>query len=332
MTMAFDGNTRTVARRTLSSQSSLRTRQHVAEIQRARIVNAMIEVVALYGYANSSVERIVRRARISRTTFYALFDSREDCFYAAFEGGVRQLRSVMDEAYRREDSWEEGLRASLAAMLTLFDSEPSLAQLLVVEAMTGCTRVLRLRARTLEVIASVVDRGRGEYDRTEELPALTAEGAVGAVFSVIHKRLVERGQEPLIELHGSLMSLLLLPYAGLDLAMRESSRVPRVKRSSTGDENGRDPARPRVELRLTGHIVNCLLHIGFSPGASNREVADAVGIGDQGQISKLLARLASRGVIENRTDGSVRGAPNAWHLSPEGRRLEAGIRDAARVA
>jgi AcrR family transcriptional regulator len=328
--MAFDGNTRTVARRTLSTQSSLRTRQHVAEIQRARIVNAMIEVVALYGYGSSSVERIVRRARISRTTFYALFDSREDCFYAAFEGAVRQLRSVMDEAYRREDSWREGVRASLAAMLTLFDSEPSLAQLLVVEAMTGCTRVLRLRARTLDGIAKVVDRGRAEYDRAEDLPALTAEGAVGAVFAVIHKRLVERGPEPLIELHGSLTSLLMLPYAGLDLAMRESARAPRLGRSSAG--NGNDRTRPQVELRLTGHIVNCLLHIGASPGASNREVADAIGIADQGQISKLLARLASLGVIENRTDGSVRGAPNAWHLSPEGRRLEVGIRDAARVA
>jgi DNA-binding PadR family transcriptional regulator len=50
---------------------------------------------------------------------------------------------------------------------------------------------------------------------------------------------------------------------------------------------------------------------------NNREVSDAAGISDQGQISKLLARLESHGLLEN-TGGSTQGIPRAWHITPRG--------------
>jgi hypothetical protein len=39
--------------------------------------------------------------------------------------------------------------------------------------------------------------------------------------------------------------------------------------------------------------------IAAQPGASNREVADAAEVSDQGQISKLLVRLQHLGLIHN---------------------------------
>jgi predicted transcriptional regulator len=47
-------------------------------------------------------------------------------------------------------------------------------------------------------------------------------------------------------------------------------------------------------------------------GASNREVADFAGVLDEGQISKLLKRLESLGLIENTGEGQPKGKPNAW--------------------
>jgi hypothetical protein len=55
-------------------------------------------------------------------------------------------------------------------------------------------------------------------------------------------------------------------------------------------------------------------------GPSNREIAHAAGVKDEGQASKLLARLQTHGLLEN-TGGVSRVAGNAWHLTLRGQEL-----------
>jgi hypothetical protein len=53
------------------------------------------------------------------------------------------------------------------------------------------------------------------------------------------------------------------------------------------------------------------------PGiGSNREIAQAAGVKDEGQISKLLARLQTHGLLQN-TGGPTAGS-NAWQLTLHG--------------
>jgi nucleotidyltransferase/DNA polymerase involved in DNA repair len=61
--------------------------------------------------------------------------------------------------------------------------------------------------------------------------------------------------------------------------------------------------------------------IAAQPGASNREVADAAEASDQGQISKLLARLQLLGLIHDR-GGWRLGERHAWRLTARGKRVE----------
>ena len=82
-----------------------------------------------------------------------------------------------------------------------------------------------------------------------------------------------------------------------------------------------DPLRD-VEMRLTYRTVRVLMAVAANPGASNRIVGDSAGIGDQGQISKLLARLSKLGLVTNSGLGPGRGAPNAWTLTSKGARVE----------
>ena len=53
---------------------------------------------------------------------------------------------------------------------------------------------------------------------------------------------------------------------------------------------------------------------------NNREVSDAAGVSDQGQISKLLARLEGHGLLQN-TGGHTQGIPRAWRLTPRGEEI-----------
>jgi DNA-binding MarR family transcriptional regulator len=79
-------------------------------------------------------------------------------------------------------------------------------------------------------------------------------------------------------------------------------------------------------MRLTYRTARVLGEIAEHPGSSNRQVADRVGISDQGQISKLLARLERLGLIEQAGGEPARGGPNAWALTPTGRQVAEGIR------
>ena len=69
------------------------------------------------------------------------------------------------------------------------------------------------------------------------------------------------------------------------------------------------------------------MYLSTHPHASNREIASAIGIGDEAQASRLLARMQDLGLIHNRTVYN-HGAPNAWGLTADGRRLAVAIESA----
>jgi DNA-binding MarR family transcriptional regulator len=72
--------------------------------------------------------------------------------------------------------------------------------------------------------------------------------------------------------------------------------------------------------------MRALLALAESPGASNREIANSAGIADQGQVSKLLARLHNFGLAENTSERHAQGEPNAWQLTPRGWEVQRTIR------
>jgi AcrR family transcriptional regulator len=302
-------------------------RGHVTEIQRARMLSAAVEAIEENGYARLTVAQVISRAKVSRKTFYDLFVDREDCFLAVFERTLEQMKARVVEAFDQESSWREGVRAGLAALLVFIDEEPELARLCVVDALGGGARVLEERAHVLVQLRKVIDRGRTAATVTREPPSVTAEGVIGAVFAVIHTRLLERSPKPYIGLHGSLMSMVVLPYLGVRAASRELSRpAPAVRRRSKAEPGvGKDPMAG-LDMRLTYRTVRVLTAIREHPGASNREVADGAGIADQGQISKLLSRLERLDLIENVDQAQSKGAPNEWRLTERGERVERATR------
>jgi predicted transcriptional regulator len=80
----------------------------------------------------------------------------------------------------------------------------------------------------------------------------------------------------------------------------------------------------KLKIRFThrtDRVLAAIARLSESHPPSNREIADAAGILDQGQICKLLKRLAGLGLIENTGEGQPKGMPNAWRLTKDGERL-----------
>jgi hypothetical protein len=230
-------------------------------------------------------------------------------------------------------------------LLGFFDEEPLLGSLLVVDALGAGPRVLERRAQVLAELAVIVGEGHGRgaeangrgrsssSSSSSPLPSLTAEGTVGAVLSVIHVRMVQDDRRPLLDLLNPLMGMIVLPYLGRAAAARELERPapksPRGRASSGAsattrvrrDRPSRDPLEG-LDMRLTYRTLTVLSVIAADPGASNRRVGESAGVHDQGQISKLLARLNNLGLITNTGHGQPKGEPNAWTLTTRGAEVQ----------
>ncbi|MGH2912689.1 MAG: TetR/AcrR family transcriptional regulator, partial [Solirubrobacteraceae bacterium] len=306
------------------------SRGEVDDIQRARIVSAMVAVAAERGYAGASVAPVVARAGISRRTFYEMFDGREECFLAAFEWGVGEARRVVVEACASLRTWRERVRHGLAALLLLFDSEPELARVCVVEALGAGKLVLARRVEIMDELTAALDAEAPRPRGGGPAPVLTAEGVVGGAASVIHARLLAQaeakdsgvGSVALTQLHGQLMAMIALPYLGARAAGEElTSEAPEVhlrRAPHTDSERGR--LLERLDMRLTYRTVRCLLFIGEHPCSSNREIAFGAEVADEGQTSKLLSRLSRLGLVAN-TRPRGPGYSNCWTLTSHGEQV-----------
>ncbi len=308
----------------------------VAGIQRSRMLAAAVRSVEELGYSQATVAHITRRARVSRRTFYELFSNREECLVAALESIVQSIRAEIDAAGLEGLAWRDRVRGGLVAILSFFDREPVLARVCVVQAMRGSQGVLERREEILAGLAAIVDEGRLEGTRGGECPPLTAEGLVGAAFSLVYTRLLRRDSEPLSDLVGDLMGMIVLPYMGPAAARREQAQAaspPIAKpagksaaKASAKTGSGDGDLLAGIPMRLTYRTVRVLEVIAGQPGVSNRGVGERAGVSDQGQISKLLARLERLGLASNSGEGHTRGEPNAWTLTPTGRRVAQTIR------
>jgi AcrR family transcriptional regulator len=295
-------------------------RGHVTEIQRARMIAAMIDVVSERTRAGSTVAHVVARSGVSRRTFYEVFEDFEDCFVAALDRSIERAHAYVLLDYDPKQRWRQRVRTGLVGLLEFLEQEPAMGRLCIVETLGAGPRIHERRMRVVDQLTGVVDEGRSEPKASKALPPLTAEGVVGGVLSVLHARLIGQPGGSLLELTGPLMGMIVLPYQGPGAAHKENAR-PAPSPRERPPAGRRDPLRD-LEMRLTYRTVRVLLAIAASPGSSNRNVGFDAGIEDQGQISKLLSRLERLGLIENGGAGQVRGAPNAWILTDRGQEVE----------
>ena len=237
----------------------------LAEIQRSRLLAAAVRAVDELGWGSTTVADIVARSRISRRTFYETFANREECLAAVFEDLLCVIAAELAGAGLEGLVWRERVRRGLWAILGFFDREPVFGRVCVVQALSGGPSVLERREEVLGRLAAAVDEGRLEGARGGECTPLTAEGLVGAAFGIVYARLLKGQCEPLTDLLGELMAMIVLPYLGPAAARREQSRpVPaaparpakgRVVRDASLARAAADPLEERPDAPDVSHVA-----------------------------------------------------------------------------
>jgi AcrR family transcriptional regulator len=337
------------------------SRGPLGEIQRARLLAGAVAAIDELGYAGATVGKVTGRARVSRRTFYELFANLDECLAAVLGDALARVERELDAAGVAELGWRERVRAGLAVILGFLDREPALARVGAVQALRAGGPVQEARERVLARLVGVVDEGRLVGARGEACSALTAEGLVGAALAIVHTRIAHPEHQPLGEqaghcehgsrgerfgrprltgLLGELMGMIVLPYLGPAVARRERERKPAsaqaVKEAQPSvaavnvlSPGVQDPLQG-VSMRLTYRTARVLEGVrelsGDGERPSNRQIGTFAGVGDPGQISKLLRRLERLGLIENHGGGHALGEPNQWRLTVKGDLVVDGLR------
>lgn len=242
---------------------------------------------------------------------------------ATFEQTLERAAEQIVPAYNAQRRWTTAIRAGIEQLLILVDENPRAGRLLIVDSLSAGDSVAAHRTRALEHLTDAVDRGR-QYARAPAcLTRTNAQGAVGALLFILHTRISTDPHASLTPLAGELTGMVILPYKGPVAGTRQIRRpTPNLaQRAALAD------GVAEIDVRITRRTVRVLRALaaqdGRVPSLSNRRIADRAGITDQGQCSKLLARLARHSLIANaRPDAHRTGRANAWTLTVKGAQVE----------
>jgi AcrR family transcriptional regulator len=178
-------------------------RDVVEASQRTRLLEGIGRAVAERGYAGATIEDVVRRAGVSKKTFYDHFADKQDCFLAAYEAASEELLRRVGEAQASEDDWPERTRAGIRAYLRWLAADPALARVYLVEvAAAGPVALERREALRDRYADLMLTRGA-----PRELPAEIRHAVVAAVDDVVVRHIRARGAEQLPKLEPVLLYL-----------------------------------------------------------------------------------------------------------------------------
>jgi AcrR family transcriptional regulator len=202
------------------------SREQVAHHQRERLIAGLAAAVAEKGYAAVTLGDITKQAKVSRRVFYENFESKEECFLAAFEVVLDHLRDLVGEAVASLDRWPEQAIAATRAVLAFFASEPDLARLLLVES-RGAGPAVQVRFNeVVEELAPLLRRGRAERPDAERLPDSTEDSVLGSLVSIAYRKVAAGEAERLEDLLPECAEFVLSPYLGPEEASRLAREAP----------------------------------------------------------------------------------------------------------
>jgi AcrR family transcriptional regulator len=186
--------------------------------QRRRIIEAMIESCAEKTYAATTIADIVRRASISRTTFYKRFEGKRECFDAALDWCLEELSASAAGSYSPTDPPPLAIRKAIAAALELMAAKPALAQLALGEAIAVEPAVAkRYRALVLPALQRLCGDGAAPRAAHSDPRLLFGRAQVLVYNEILAGRTAE-----LPQLLPDLVYIALLPFVGHEEAIEQA--------------------------------------------------------------------------------------------------------------
>jgi AcrR family transcriptional regulator len=193
------------------------SRDAVAESQRERLLNGVVEAVVEHGYNATTIAQLIEAASVSRRTFYEHFSGKEECALAAYEMIAAHVRDGLLEA-EAQSAWSDRVRAELASLLGVFAADPTVARFVLLESLAAGGELAARHRASLRCF--------GELLRPEPLTApdtlaeAREQALVGGISTLLVRRLKAGEAGNLEDLLPDLHELVLTSYLGRNEAQR----------------------------------------------------------------------------------------------------------------
>jgi TetR/AcrR family transcriptional regulator len=184
-------------------------RSFVAGNQRLRIVAAMLRVLPRHGYPATTIGHVTEEAGVSRASFYAQFDNKEDCFLATYDLAAAWLCERVERASAGDREWSSRVRAGVSEALRLLAANPEVAHLIAIEAGRAGSAARQRRRECLNGLAEALRTGRPSGG---ELPVELEQLLIGGALAHVARYVEADRIEQLADATPALVHYMLIPY------------------------------------------------------------------------------------------------------------------------
>jgi AcrR family transcriptional regulator len=199
--------------------------EFVARNQRDRLIAALIFTLADVGYQKTTVSMIGRRAAVSKSDFYKHFDSKDECFLAAYDFAVERMRAAVVDACAAIGSveWPRRVQVAVVALLSLLAEEPALAAIVLAEGLRAGRGIYDRYQAAVESFVPLLRDGAPAGPGGQPVPDATDEAVVGGVAALLSRRVVAGETADLAALAPDVLEFVLAPHLGTEAARRITS-------------------------------------------------------------------------------------------------------------
>lgn len=180
------------------------SRDEVAAAQRARMLQAMAEAMAERGYVGTPVAEIIKRAGVSRETFYQQFSSKQDCFRGAYEDAIGRLAGAMAPGLSGGGTPVERFDRLLGVYLDALAADPMWARLFLIEVYAAGPEVARRRN---ELQQQFVDGISAIFGARTASGRFACEALMATIVSMVTTRVLAEDIDGLRALRPALVDL-----------------------------------------------------------------------------------------------------------------------------
>ena len=169
------------------------TREEVANNQRLRLQEGMIDAIGEKGYSATTVSDVIRRAGVSRKAFYEHFANKEECFLATYDAIAAVGRRSTAMAFRRAQGLPDSVQAALGELIELAIARPEALRVLMVEIGAAGPAGIERREQLVVRYEDFLRDSLGLPAGPGPIPNPILRGVVGGILHTIYAHL-RRGE------------------------------------------------------------------------------------------------------------------------------------------
>jgi AcrR family transcriptional regulator len=165
------------------------TNEEVAADQRQRLIDAMLQLAGEQGYVATTVATIIKRAEVSRKTFYAHFNDRSDLLLAAFDATSPSALEQVRSASRRTGGATRQIEALMRRLCRIARESPNTIALSTIEIAAVLPAGLDRHERLMGDYGALIDGCLSADSKQSVLPPVLSRALAGGTHRTIDAHL-----------------------------------------------------------------------------------------------------------------------------------------------